>query len=307
MSSTSIFIVGHLCIDQNVINGKKQPLSLGGTAAFSSIVCSRLMAPDSVSVISKIGPDFPNEFLSLLNRGNIDTSQVQRVKRHSTRYELVYIEDRRDLTLKSVCAPIMEQDFPKAISNAKLIYFGPIANEIPPETIISVKSQTQGLVALDIQGLIRHRDGDGKLYYKSGLKIDKVLASVDIVKLDLTEAQVVSGASKIRDIISYLSGLGVKMALITKSRKGSALFYEGKLVKMPAIILHRIYGATGAGDCFFSSFLIEYLKREDPVRAIQFASKAVSYLLGNPNGVQSFFVEGDIYKLIEEFVANNQI
>ncbi len=307
MSSTSVFIIGHLCIDQNVIDGKKQPLSLGGTAAFSSIVCSRLLSPEAVSVVSKIGPDFPEKFLTLLKKGKVDIHNVVRVKRHSTRYQLVYINDDRDLTLKSVCAPIAKEDFPKEISKAKLVYFGPIANEISPETIISTKEQTAGLIALDIQGLIRHRDVDGTLFYKGGPKIDDVLASVDIVKLDLLEAQIVTGASKMRDMIRYLSGLGVKMALITKSRRGSSLFYEGKLLKMPSIILRRIYGATGAGDCFFSSFLMDYLKTEDPFHAIQFASKAVSYLIGNADGIQSFLVEGKIHELIEEFVKENKV
>ncbi|NVM30088.1 MAG: hypothetical protein HWN65_14690 [Candidatus Helarchaeota archaeon] len=303
----TIFIVGHLCLDSIIINNEQRPLSMGGTASFSSIVCSRFGAPEKVSVISKIGPDFPDEFLSLLSEGNIDINNVQKVKRHSTRYELVYINDTRDLTLKSVCTPITTRDFPKEISNAKLVYFGPIAKEISPETIISAKEQTEGLIALDIQGLIRHRDEDGKLYYKSGLKIDEVLSSVDIVKLDLIEAQVVTGASKIRDIVSYLSRLGVKMALITKSRKGSALYYEGKLVKLPAIILRHIYGATGAGDCFFSSFLIEYLKTKDPLHSAQFATKAVSYLIGSPNGIQSFLTEGNIHNIIEKFIEENRV
>jgi sugar/nucleoside kinase (ribokinase family) len=299
--------VGHLAIDEIIINGELKPVSMGGTAAFSSLICSRLISPESVSVISKIGPDFPQEFLSLFNRFKVKTKYIYQVKRHSTRYVLNYINDERDLTLKSVCAPLTTDDFPKEIFDAKLIYFGPIANEIPIETLIDTKEKANSLIALDIQGLIRRRDSKGKLYFRSNKKIDEVLPYLDIVKFDIAEAQVVTGASKIRDIVTYLSKLGLKMFIITKSRKGSVLYFEGKLVKIPAVILNQIYNTTGAGDCFFSSFLVEYMKTGNPIQAIQFATKAVSYLIGSPNGIQSFSIEGNIHTLIEDFITQNRI
>lgn len=303
----TIYVIGQLVIDHVIIDGKPRPLSMGGTATFASIVCSRLAAPEKLALISKIGPDFPDAFLTLLKASGVDTQYVYRVKQHSTRYELDYVKDERDLTLKAVCAPITIKDFPQEIYNGKLIYLGPVANEISPQTIIDIKEQSSSLIALDIQGLLRHRDKRGKLYYRSSSKIDEMLPYVDIVKLDLGEAQILTGASKIRDIVAYLSRIGVKFAIITKSRKGSALYYEGKLIKIPAIILKRIYGATGAGDCYFSSFLINYLKNRDPIQAAQFAAKAVSYLIGSAEGIRSFLVEGDIYKLIDEFVERNQV
>ncbi|HUX98813.1 MAG TPA: carbohydrate kinase family protein [Candidatus Deferrimicrobium sp.] len=302
-----IYVIGHLAIDEVIINGKNLPISLGGTAAFSSLVCSRFVDAKNVSVISKVGPDFPLEFLDYLTRSGINTQFVDKVKRHSTRYRLEYIDDERELTLKSVCAPITIEDFPEELFNAQLIYFGPIANEIPIETIIATKERSNSIVALDIQGLIRHRTSKGELYFKSGPKIDELLEYIDIIKLDLKESQIVSGASKFRQIVSYLSSLGVKMFIITKSRRGSELYYMGKLIKIPSIILRQIYNTTGAGDCFFSSFLMEYLKNKDPLQAVQFATKAVSYLIGSETGIQSFFENGDIYTLIEKFIQENRV
>ncbi|MHA1648896.1 MAG: carbohydrate kinase family protein [Candidatus Helarchaeota archaeon] len=303
----TIFVIGHLAIDEVIIDGKERPYSLGGTAAFSSIVCSRLAAPENVSVISKIGPDFPETFLSILTKFNVDIQYIKRVKRHSTRYVLEYWNDERKLTLKSVCAPITIEDFPKGITNANLIYFGPIANEIPLETIINTKEISNSLLALDIQGLIRFRDSDGTLYFRSSEKIDEILSYIDIVKLDLAEAQIVTGASKLRDITTYLSQLGLKLFIITKSRGGSILYYDGKIVKIPAILLKQIYNTTGAGDCFFSSFLVEYLRTNDPFVAIQFATKAVSYLIGSPEGVESFLAKGNIYQIIDNFIEQNKL
>jgi sugar/nucleoside kinase (ribokinase family) len=280
---------------------------MGGTANFSSIVCARLTTAELVAVISKIGSDYPDTFLSLLKNNAVDIRYVYRVKRRSTRYRLEYVGDERQLTLKSVCDPITIEDFPKEMFEASLIYFGPIANEIPLETIISTKQKSSSLVALDIQGLIRHRNTDGTLAFRSSPKLDETLSYIDILKLDLGEARVITGASRMRDICSYLSNIGVKTFIITKSRKGSVLYYDGKLVKLPAILLNQIYNTTGAGDCFFGSFLMEYLKCKDPLQAIQFAIKAVSYLIGSPEGLKSFLVQGDIYTRIENFIQQNQM
>ncbi len=302
----TIFIVGHLAIDEVVIEKQTNPISMGGTTNFASKIASSLVSSEPVFVVSKIGPDFPQKFIANLENFNVNMKYVQRIKRHSTRYLLNYTNDERELILKSVCAPITQEDLPDEMLQANLIYFGPIANEISIETMISVKEKTKALVALDIQGLIRHRDSDGTLFYRSSSKIDELLPYIDIVKFDIGEAETVTGVSKIRDIASYLSNTGLKTFIITKSRRGVVLFYEGKVLKMPAIILKRIYNTTGAGDCLFSSFLIEYMKENDPFQAIQFAIKAVTYLIGSPNGIDNFSVKGDIYKIIDKFIEENR-
>lgn len=302
-----ICVLGHLCIDNVIVDRNPHPPSLGGTAAFASIVCARLIAPDTVSVVSKVGPDFPEEFLALLRKASVDTRFISQVKRNSTRYLLEYFNDDRQLTLKSVCEPLAIDDFPPELYEAELCYLGPIAYELHPETIIELKQRAKGRIALDIQGIIRRRNPDGSLYFKSGPKIEEMLEYIDILKLDLKEAEVVTGASKMRDIVSFLSAFGINLALITKGQRGSAVYWDGKLLKMPAIILRHLYDATGAGDCFFSVFLVEFLKAHDVFHAMQFARKAASYLIGNPTGLRSFLEHGNIYEMIDEFIEKNQV
>lgn len=304
----TIYIIGHLCIDQVIIQGKKQPISMGGTAAFSSMLCSRLAPAEQVSVISKIGPDYPDDFLETLWNTKVDTANVTRVKERTTRYVLEYFDsDERQLTLKAICAPITIEDLADKLEDAKLLYFGPIANEIPVKTIIESKERSNALVALDVQGIIRHRDSQGQLYFKTSPKIDEMLPYVDIIKCDLAEAQTLTGASKIRDIFTYLSNLGVKTVIITRGHSGSVIKMPGGVViKVPSIILKTIYNTTGAGDCYFGAFLIHYLENQDPLLAAQYATKVVSYFIGSPEGIKSFFVEGDINAMIEDFLEANR-
>jgi len=304
-----IYVIGHLCIDQVIIQGKKQPLSMGGTAAFSSMLCARLAPTEQVSVISKIGPDYPDNFLETLRNSKVDLTHVSRVKERTTRYVLEYFDsDERQLTLKSVCAPITIEDLADKLNNAKLLYFGPIANEIPVKTIIEAKEQTNALIALDVQGIIRHRNAQGQLYFKTSAKIDEMLPYVDIIKCDLGEAQTLTGVSKIRDIFTYISNLGVKaVIIITKGRSGSVLRVpQGVVIKVPPIILKKIYNTTGAGDCYFGAFLIHYLENQDPLLAAQYATKVVSYFIGSPKGIESLFVEGDLNAIIDAFLEVNQ-
>jgi sugar/nucleoside kinase (ribokinase family) len=304
----TIFIIGHLCIDQVIIQGKKQPISMGGTAAFSSMLCSRLAPSEQVAVVSKIGPDYPDNFLETLRNARVDTTHVSRVKERTTRYILEYSDsDERQLTLKSVCAPITIEDLADKLDDAKLCYFGPIANEIPVGTIIEAKKRTNALIALDVQGIIRHKDAQGHLSFKTSAKIEEMLPYVDIIKCDLGEAQTLAGASKIRDIFTYLSSLGVQTVIITRGRAGSVIKVPGGVViKVPPVLLQKIYNTTGAGDCYFGAFLIHYLENQDPLLAAQYATKVVSYFIGNPEGIQSFFVEGDINAIIEDFLEKNR-
>ena len=281
---------------------------MGGTAAFSSIVCSRLAPSEQVSVISKIGPDYPDNFLETLRNARIDTTHVSRVKERTTRYILEYFDnDERQLTLKSICAPITIEDLEDKLDDAKLLYFGPIANEIPVSTIIEAKERSNALIALDVQGIIRHRDSEGQLYFKSGTKIDEMLPYVDIIKCDLGEAQTLTGASKIRDVFTYLSNLGAKTVIITRGHSGSVIKVPGGVViKVPSIILKNIYNTTGAGDCYFGAFLIHYLENQDPLLAAQYATKMVSYFIGSQEGIKSFSVEGEINAIVEAFLEENR-
>jgi sugar/nucleoside kinase (ribokinase family) len=72
---------------------------LGGSAAYTSIVAKRLGA--AVSVISKVGSDFPEAYIRQLHAEGIDLSGVNRAENEdTTSFELTYNQDLSSRTLK---------------------------------------------------------------------------------------------------------------------------------------------------------------------------------------------------------------
>ena len=89
-------VVGHFSMDSIILPSQSQSCSvLGGSVAYVSLVARRLGA--SVSVISKVGSDFPEPYDELLRREGVDVSFVKCVRNElTTSFELSYSEDLSD-------------------------------------------------------------------------------------------------------------------------------------------------------------------------------------------------------------------
>ncbi|MEM3703720.1 MAG: hypothetical protein QXX79_04815 [Candidatus Bathyarchaeia archaeon] len=126
-----IVLAGHFCIDSIFLPSKQIPyVVLGGSVTYASIAARRLGA--SVSIISKVGEDFPEAYLWWLKQEGIDLSGVAKLKdMKTTRFKLTYSEDfpAAVLQLTSKAAPITVEDLPSHFE-ARIIHLAPIANEI---------------------------------------------------------------------------------------------------------------------------------------------------------------------------------
>jgi len=80
--------VGHFAIDSIFLPDRKSPfVVLGGSATYVSLVARRLDA--RVSVISKVGEDFPEAYRWWLGQEGVDLSNVTKVEgAHTTRLNL---------------------------------------------------------------------------------------------------------------------------------------------------------------------------------------------------------------------------
>ena len=121
--------VGHFAIDQ-IFLPKIAALkpTLGGSLTYVSLAARKLGA--KVSVISKVGENFPSEYVEWLKANGVDLSGLKHIRDGSTtRFLLKYEKQKRQLQLKSQ-APLI---YPKDVSNylqAKAIHVAPIANEL---------------------------------------------------------------------------------------------------------------------------------------------------------------------------------
>src|SRR4030067_376272 len=97
---SDVAVVGHFSIDSIFLPSRQHPfMMLGGSVAYVSLVTKRL--DGTVSVVSKVGSDFPEAYIWWLKEEGIDLSGVIRLQdQQSTRFELEYSADLSNRTLR---------------------------------------------------------------------------------------------------------------------------------------------------------------------------------------------------------------
>jgi sugar/nucleoside kinase (ribokinase family) len=270
--------VGHFSLDSIFLPSRNSPfVVLGGSVVYSSFAARRLDA--RVSVISKVGGDFPAAYLWWLRQENVDLSNVSRDENaRTTRFELEYSNDlsHRILRLKNRAPPINVTDLPESLK-ARAVHVGPIAGELTYEAIEKLRGCSD-ILSLDPQGLVRNFDENGNVTVGE-LTDKRILKFVDIYKSSSEEIQAVTGLSDTDSAIKAVHGHGAKIAIVTSGANGALVSVEGTIHKVPAYKPEKIVDPTGAGDAFIGSFLAEYVKGEDCSWCSYVGSAAASLVL----------------------------
>ncbi|MDH5460377.1 MAG: PfkB family carbohydrate kinase [Candidatus Bathyarchaeota archaeon] len=286
--------VGHFTIDSIFLPDRHMPLVvLGGSAAYVSFAARRLDA--TVSVISKVGDDFPKAYMWWLGQEGIDLSGVVKVENaQTTGFELKYTNNlsNRNLRLKSRAPSITVDDLPKSLK-AKAIHFAPIAGEVTDEVAEKLRSCTEWL-SLDPQGLVRKFDAKGNV--TSGSLADKrILQLVDIYKSSSNEIKAATGLSRLDSAIKAIHDHGVKTVIVTLGMKGAVLSVEETIYNIPAYKSEKFVDPTGAGDVFIGGFLAEYIRGESLLWCVCVGSAAAS-LVVEAVGPTFFGDKAEIYR-----------
>lgn len=254
--------VGHFAIDSIFLPEKKTPfVVLGGSVTYVSLSARHLDA--RVSIMSKVGSDFPEAYRWWLRQEGIDLSNVVTVEGdRTTRFQLRYNSDlsERSLRSESRMPPITVEDVvhpPKA----KAVHVGPIAGEITYDVAEMLKRHCE-IMSLDPQGLVRRFDAEGKVSLGS-LMDTQVLELADIFKSSLDEVQALTGLSELASAIKSVHDYGVKIVIVTLGARGALVSVEDTVHNVPACKPERLVDPTGAGDAFMGGFLAEYVRGED--------------------------------------------
>ena len=268
--------VGHFTIDR-IISRKIHTVkpSLGGPPTYTSLAAAKLGA--KVSVISKVGEDFSNEYVELLKGEGVDLSGLQLVKGASTtQFVLKYENWERKLQLKSRAPPISTKDIPSSL-RAKAIHVAPVANEIHPKVVPRLRKLT-GIISLDPQGFVRAFDTQGNVSLRRW-RNRRMLEHIDVYKSSSEEIEIITGLRNLRLAMRNISDLGAKVVMVTVGMKGSIIFSNGGFYKIPACKSRVILDPTGAGDAFIGAFLAEYVNGKDPLWCACVGSAAASFVV----------------------------
>ena len=270
-----ISVIGHFSIDSIILpNRSTQVQSLGGAVTYVSIISRRLN--QKVSIISKIGDDFPKKYLDALKSEGIDLSLIKKEKKEKTNhFEIKYTKDltKRSLRLKKRASSIKLDDIPKNLSS-KIIHLAPIADEISYEVARKLKKHTDYL-SLDPQGLVRKVTKNGNVKINLEPKLE-ILDLVDLFKSSYSEIKNITGKSNLYKAIDSIHDRGIDIVIVTLGSKGAILSDCGSKHFVPAYKSEVIVDPTGAGDCFIGGFLAEFLQKKEILWCAYVGSAAAS-------------------------------
>jgi cytidine kinase len=272
-----LVVAGHFSTDNLILPSNFIPYqTLGGAAAYVSLAAHALGS--AVSVVSRVGNDFPLEYLEWMRKEGVDITAVKADPQPTTRFELTYNQDlsERTLKLKSQGSPITDKDVPLNL-HAKAIHIGPIAQEISLPIVHLLRGCCE-VLSLDPQGMTRRFNADGSVSCCE--QVDKRLVGmVDVYKSSVEEICALTGETDVQAAIKAVHGYGPKIVIATMGAKGSQLSVDGDVLQVPPCPARKVVDPTGAGDVFVGAFLSEYLHGKDAFWCACVGSAAASFVV----------------------------
>jgi sugar/nucleoside kinase (ribokinase family) len=246
MPDADILIVGNFARDKLIVDGVEE-IASGGGVYYGSVAIQRLGL--QAAVVTRLHPD---------DFSRLDEVRQAGVKVHATPAEGtsgIANYYRSDDMERRDCKPIgfggsyRLEDIPDI--PAKVIMVTPLfAGEVDLPLLQALAERAP--VALDIQGFVRVPVGDA-LEFRPWADVEVGLKSVSYLKVDLAEAEHLTGLSDYRSACRKLVEMGPKEIVLTQS-SGVTVYANGKFHQSP-FFPRSLAGRTGRGDTCFSTYL----------------------------------------------------
>jgi len=270
--TVDIAVIGHFAKDKIVVRGEER-VSSGGSVYYGAIALRRMGL--RVAVITRLRQDDFRLLDELKNEGILVFAQPAE---ETSGIENVYFTkdmDRRLCKPLGFAGPFRIEDLPDI--QARTFLVGPIMAgevDIPLIKVLAAK----GKVALDAQGFVRVREGD-ELVFRDWPQKREGLALVDVLKVDIAEAEVLTGQTDVYLAMQELAAYGPKEVVLTRPQ-GVLVYADGEFYQTP-FNPREVRGRTGRGDTCFAAYLGRRLVA-DPEEACRFAAVMTSLKLEQP-------------------------
>ena len=160
---------------------------------------------------------------------------------------------------------------------ARVLHLGPLTNRDMDAGFVKAAA-ARGEVSLDAQGMVRELEG-GAIVSRPFPQTEECLAQVSMLKVDASEALVLSGERDVGLAARRLAGLGPREVLVTLGSDGALVCWAGRLDHVPAVPVAEPVDPTGCGDTFMAAYLHRRLAAQDPLSAARFATAVAALAL----------------------------
>jgi sugar/nucleoside kinase (ribokinase family) len=267
----SVLVVGTVAFDSIETPFGSAERILGGSAAYFALAASLFT---SVRLVGVIGQDFPQEYMDLFTRRNIDITGLQKDSGATFHWRGRYHEDinvRDTLELHLNVLAGFEPHVPESYRDAQYVFLGNIDPRMQQQVLDQIGAAK--LVVLDTMDHWIRETPD---------ELRKVLQRIEILVINDSEARLLSGYNNIVQAARAILKMGPKIVLIKRGEYGVLQFSDGTIFATPAYPLEDVFDPTGAGDSFAGGFLGQLARSGDHSdrglrRAIVYGSVVASY------------------------------
>lgn len=272
---------------------------VGGAATYISLAASFFLKEQGI--VSVVGDDFPDDMMRSMEKKGIDLAGLEILQGKESFFwsgKYHYDMNTRD-TLETRLNVLLELD-PKLNAEYKAAEYLMLGN-LDPKVQRSVLEQMDApaLVVMDTMNFWMD-DSMGAL--------KEVIAQVDILTINDSEARQLSGEHSLVKAAHVILGMGPKYLVVKKGEHGALLFGEDRVFFAPALPLDDVIDPTGAGDTFAGGF-IGYLAHSndhgfDNLKRAIIVGSALASFCCERFGVQRLLEIGreDIDRRIQQFV-----
>ena len=240
----TILIIGSISLDTIENDRGKRENLIGGSTTYATVAAGRLVP---VNVVGVIGNDFPDEGLKIYKRYANSLVDLECKEGNTFRWGGRYGEnmDSRETLFTDLG---VFSDFSPRLSTVNKNVSNVFLANIHPSLQLSVINQMAGkpLIVTDTMNLWIETTKN---------KLLKVLKKSDILLINESEAELISGTNNIDRSAVQLQGLGPSTVVIKKGSSGVVLFHGEEKVSIGAYPVKDVIDTTGAGDTFGGGFV----------------------------------------------------
>jgi sugar/nucleoside kinase (ribokinase family) len=267
----SVLVVGTVAFDSIETPFGSAERILGGSAAYFALGAS-FFTP--VRVVGVIGRDFPQEYIDLFTKRNIDIEGLRKERGETFHWRGRYHEDinvRDTLELHLNVLAGFVPHLPERYRDAEYVFLGNIDPVMQTEVLDQIRAMK--LVVCDtMDHWIR----------ESPEELRKVLKRIELLVINDSEARLLSGYNNIVRAARAILKMGPKVILIKRGEYGVLQFSDDSTFATPAYPLEEVFDPTGAGDSFAGGFLGQLARSGDHSerglrRAIVYGSVVASF------------------------------
>jgi len=240
----TILIIGSIALDTIENNRGKREDLIGGSTTYVTVAAGWSVP---VNVVGVIGNDFPDEGLEIYQRYANSLVDLECKEGNTFRWGSRYGEnmDSRETLFTDLG---VFSDFSPRLSTVNKNVSNVFLANINPSLQLSVINQMAGkpLIIIDTMNLWIETTKNELL---------EVLKKSDILLINESEAELITGTNNIDRSAIQLQGLGPSTVVIKKGSSGAVLFHGEEKVSIGAYPVKDVIDTTGAGDTFGGGFV----------------------------------------------------